>query len=263
VINEIEYVQTGPAGGNVPVPLADAPDIYKQLALDVRVSIPEKTWVYGQGVSAEIKGDLNVTKERNGPMTYDGEINATRGTYKINERILTISEGKLIPRGADIMNSLISAKASCKLTDVSIDVLLGGTLYKPIINFQSDPPMDRNDIISYLAFGAPSSKLSQSQSSALKGTSFDVLAGFAEKDIKSVVNRIVPIDELTLQPSAGSWGVGKKITDKLFARYEWRSALDESPQTVLDYSLDKHFSLDSLLGDPTTSGVDLFWKYGY
>ena len=262
-INEIEYVQTGPGGLNVLVPAPATPDIYKQLILDIRVSIPEKTWVNGQGVRTEIRGDLDVTKEKDSPMSYDGEINVIRGTYKINERTLIISEGKLIPRGTDIMNSLISAKASCKLTDISIDVMLGGTLNKPIINFQSDPPMERNDIISSLAFGAPSSKLSMSQSSAIHGTSFDILAGFAEKDIKGVVSRVVPIDELTLHPSEGSWAVGKNITDKLSAKYEWRSGQDESPQTVLDYRLDKHFSLDSLLGDPLTSGVDLFWKFGY
>jgi translocation and assembly module TamB len=261
--NEIEYVKTGPGGRNIPVPAAVTPDIYKMLVLDVRLLAPEKTWVYGQGISAEIRADLNVTKQRDEPLSYDGAIEVIRGTYKISERTLTISEGKLVTRGSNIMDSLISAKASCKLTDVSIDVLVGGTLNKLMINFQSDPPMERADIISYLAFGAPSSKLSMSQSSAVKGSSYGILAGFAEKDIKSAVNRVVPIDELTIQPSEGSWGVGKNITDKLTAKYEWRSAEDERPQTVLDYRLDRHFSLDSLMGDPLTSGVDLFWKLGY
>jgi len=49
----------------------------------------------------------------------------------------------------------------------------------------------------------------------------------------------------------------------LTAKYEWRSGLDESPQTILDYRLDKHYSLNSQLGDPKTSGIDLFWKVGY
>lgn len=263
-ISEIEYVKSAPGGGTVTVPsAAEDSTFYKNLMLDLRLLVPGKTWIYGQGITAEINGDLNITKKRGGPASYSGEIDVTRGSYKIKERTLTIDEGKLVPRGADIMTSFISAKASCRIGDADIDVILGGTLDNPVITFQSNPPMERSDILGYLAFGAPSNKLSQSQSVGLRGTSFDALAGLAENDIKGVVGKVVPIDELTLKPSDGSWGVGKHITDKLFAKYEWRSGQDESPQTVLDYMLDRHFSLNSQLGNQKTAGVDLFWKYGY
>jgi translocation and assembly module TamB len=263
-LSEIEFVQAKPGGGTVKVPsVNEEPEFYKQLVLDVRVSIPGKAWVYGQSITVDVKGDFNVTKERNGPMLYDGEIDITRGFYKINERTLNITDGRILARKDVFMSSFINAKASCKVGDVSIEVILGGTIDNPIITFTSEPPMERSEIISYLAFGAPSGKLSQPQSSALQNTSFDLVAGFAEKDIKGVVGRVVSIDELTIKPSEGSWGVGKYITDKLFAKYEWRSGLDESPQTVLDYMLDRHFSLNSQIGDPKTSGVDLFWKIGY
>ncbi|MCB4791922.1 MAG: translocation/assembly module TamB domain-containing protein [Elusimicrobia bacterium] len=264
VLSEIEFIKTDRGGAVMTVPSATAsPEFYKLLSLDLHVLAPGKTWVYAQNVSAEVKGDLDITKKKNGPMSYAGEINALRGIYKINERPLSITRAKIIPRGSDFLTSLINAKASCVIGDVSIDVLLGGTLDNPIITFQSDPSMERKDIIAYLAFGAQSTKLSQSQSASLQNTSFDVMAGFAEKDIKGMVSKVVPIDELTLKPSEGSWGVGKNITDRLTAKYEWRSGQDESPQTLLDYKLDKHYSLNSQLGDPKTSGVDLFWKFDY
>ena len=263
-MGEIEFVRYKPGGGTVIVPSLDlTPKLFKLLRLDVRLLVPGKTWVNGMGINAEIKGRLGVTKKQNGPIAYAGELETLRGVYKINERALTITEGKLSPRGSDFAASHIDAKASCRIGDADIYVVLGGTLENLIINFRSDPPMERGDIISYLVFGAPSNKLSQSQSSALKGTSYDILAGYAQKDIKGVVNRVVPIDELSLRPSEGSWGVGKNITDKLSAKYEWRSALDEKPQTVLDYKLDRHYSLNSQFGDPKTSGTDIFWKYGY
>ena len=262
-LSEIEFVHSGPGGAVIVSTRAAASPLFKRLMGDITLSVPGNTWVYAQNLSAEAKADLNITKKRNGPLSYIGKIDILRGVYKINERPLSIVEGKLLPRGSDIMASLIRAKASCSVGGVSIDVILGGTLGNPIISFQSEPPLERSEIISYLVFGAPYGNLSRSQSSALKDSSFDLVAGFAQKYIKDIVGRVVPIDELNLQPSKGSWGVGKNITDKLFAKYEWRSGQDESPQTVLNYTLDRHFSLNSQLGDPKTSGIDLFWKMGY
>jgi autotransporter translocation and assembly factor TamB len=231
--------------------------------MDIHVSIPGKTWLYGDGITAELGGDVKIMKKKDGKLTYTGEVDVRHGMYKISERTLTITEGKMLLGGEDFMAALISAKASCTIGTVSIDVILGGTLNNPIITFQSDPIMERKDIISYLAFGVPSNKNMPSQNSEIQGSSFDILASFAENDVKGVMGTIVPVDVVSIQPSEGSWGVGKYITDKLFAKYEYRSGQDESPQTILDYTLDKHFSINSQFGDPTTSGIDLFWKHGY
>jgi len=74
-INDIEFVQAKPGGGTETVPSgAESPLLYKLLVLDIRVSIPGKAWVYGAGVSAEVNGDLNVTKRSDGPMSYSGEL---------------------------------------------------------------------------------------------------------------------------------------------------------------------------------------------
>lgn len=237
--------------------------LFRALALDVDISIPGKTWLYGMGVTAELNGAVNVAKKPGGPLYYTGSIGVTRGMYKIQDRTLTINEGRLILDGTDLKSSLISASASTRIDRIVIDVTMAGTIQRPDFIFRSDPILDRTDILSYLAFGKPAGAEANAANLGLRAASVDVLANFAVDPLKDVVGKVVSLDVLTVQPSAGSIGVGKYITDNLFARYEWRSGKDERPKTVLEYIFDRHFSLVSQLGDPATSGVDLFWKFSY
>jgi translocation and assembly module TamB len=264
-VGEIEFVEENAAGAVK----EEGPPVKKNLPLfegavvDIKLAIPGKTWVTAQGVSAEVEGELEVKKKRNGDMLVSGEIRTVRGTYTINGRVLTITEATIKLAGDNIDNASINAKASGKVSNVSIDVSVTGTVGKPVVAFTSDPVMDTSDIISYLVFGTSSNKLSQSQGESIKGASFDVLAGFTEQGVRELLGKVYSFDVISLQPSQGMAGVGKYVTDKLFVKYDWHSTQDEAPQTTLDYRFNKYLDIVTQIGDPTTSGTNLFIKFTY
>ena len=236
-------------------------ELFREMNMNIAIFIPGRTWIYGKGIVAEVEGNLRLIKENSNSILIFGEITAIRGSYTINRRIFTINEGKIVFTGIDIKHAFIEVIASGRVSDIIIEVILSGTIENPAVSFRSDPPMEQSDIISYMIFGTSSDKLLQSEKASLKGSSFNILVGFAEQNIEDFLGKRV--DVITLQPSQGIWGVGKYITDKLFVKYEWMSSQDESPQTILNYRLNKFMDISSKLGNQKTSGMDMFFRFGY
>lgn len=231
--------------------------------IDITIDLPGNSWVMVGTSEAEIEGKLRVRKERKGALSLSGQVRSVRGTIKIGERKMRITEGNIEFTGTNPADAIIYVIASGKIKDANINIFLSGTIKKPEINFSSEPPMDESDIISYIVFGKPSSVLSKSEGNTLEGTALDIIGNVALKGIKQALGAELTPEVIEIQPSGGSIGVGKYITDKLFVEYQWNPAIDDKPQTDIDYRLNEYFSFHSQTGNPKTSGADIFWKFSY
>lgn len=65
----------------------------------------------------------------------------------------------------DSINPILDIKASTKVEDVDIFILISGTLNNPRINLNSNPVMNYKDILSYLIFGTSFSNTTNSAQS--------------------------------------------------------------------------------------------------
>jgi autotransporter translocation and assembly factor TamB len=241
------------------------PPLLDNLLIDVGLNLPGNTWVKGQGANAELRGKARYRKDRGKPAFLIGKIETVRGTYELRGRLLKIDRGIVAFTGEERMNANLDAQASGRIADVQIMVLIGGTLDKPTISLKSEPQMDESEILSYLVFGKPGDRLNEEEGRLIRSTAIQMLGGVAARGLKEVLGKQFAPDVINIASSGeeSSFAVGKYLTEKLFVRYEWRLGVEEVTQTIVDYQLDRHFSLHSQVGTERNSGVDLLWGFNY
>jgi translocation and assembly module TamB len=238
-------------------------NFFSGLFIDGNVYVPGNTWVRGSGLNAEVRGSGRIQKSPRENINITGTIATVRGTFEVSGRLLTIDQGTLIFAGGGRVNPLLNIRASGKAGDITVIVQLNGTLEQPQVSLSSIPPRDESDILSYLLFGRSVNNLSSREGQALQRTTTQVVGSLAARGVKDIIGRELSPDIIDVQGTGGGFVVGKYVTSRLFLKYEWHYVVDNVTQTVLDYQLNRNFSLRSQVGDERNSGLDLFWTKDY
>ncbi|OGS28197.1 MAG: hypothetical protein A2297_05345 [Elusimicrobia bacterium RIFOXYB2_FULL_48_7] len=265
-LNEIEVVEKG-AKSKTPAPeVKHEPGIISNMSMDIDAAIPGNSWFHWDeaGLDTEIKGNINVKKTWNNPFVISGEIDTSHGSFKYLGKSFTIDEGSLIFTGGNPGDAQLNVKSSKQYPGILVTIAVTGKLSSPQLTLTSIPDTDQADIISYLMFGKPSSKLSQAEEGSLASVPLNVLGTIASQSLKDALGSQLAPEVIEINPvSGGTIGVGKYITNKMFVKQEWAFSSEETYQTIIDYQLDNNFNLHSQSGNSRTAGVDIFWNYSY
>ncbi len=264
-VEEVEIVEA-PGGGAVSVKRTEGEGqtVYGGMNMDAKLRVPGNFWIRGRGVNAELKGDLDFRKSLDSDIRMAGTIRTVRGTYVFRQRTLNIVEGTVTFSGGSRIDPFLNIRADGKVRDVSITIALGGTLSRPEIALRSTPSMEESDILSYLVFGRPAGKLTQSEGSVLQNTTANVVSDMAVKGLRDVLGSELTPDVIEVDPEGeGGVGVGKYVNDRLFIKYEWNIGPENLSQTSVEYEINRFFNLRSQAGNEKTAGLDLLWKYDY
>ncbi len=233
------------------------------LRLDLGVNIPGNTWVRGEGLDAEIRGNIRVRGTAREPAPR-GSLSFARGTFERHGVRLMVESGELVFTGGPPSEAELEIRTYRRIGDVTAYLNIEGFLEEPRITLSSVPPMDESDVLSYIIFGKPASRLTTPEGTALPRVASGVLRGIAERGITDILGPEFAPDVIEIDPGEkGRIGVGTYLTDRLFLMYEWRAEVDESPRTRLEYRLTDRFNIRSVFGSRTASGLDLFWSYSY
>ncbi|OGS21755.1 MAG: hypothetical protein A2252_00170 [Elusimicrobia bacterium RIFOXYA2_FULL_39_19] len=246
--------------------LKPKPGIIDSLGMSVAVNIPGNSWVHWDegALNTEVKGAINIKKNRNAPFGFTGEINTIRGAFKYLGKTLQIDEGNLVFTGGSLGDAQLDVKSSKQFPDIIVSISVSGALKSPRLIFSSIPEADQGDIISYLMFGKPSNKLNETEENSLSSIPLNVLGSMASEGLRDMLGNQLAPEVIEINPvSGGTIGVGKYITNKLFIKYEWKPNYEDSSQAIIDYQLSPSFSLQSQSGNSKTSGMDIFWNYSY
>ncbi|MHB9154275.1 MAG: translocation/assembly module TamB domain-containing protein [Endomicrobiales bacterium] len=265
-IEEVKVVETGGRGAEkepVETKKQQIP-LVRELVVDSELVVPGNTWIRGSGLNAEIRGKLFLTREKDGPVTISGEIVPVRGTYEFQGKVLTIDRGRLVFTGSRTLNPALDLQASTVISNITIIVMVGGTLEKPVITLRSTPPLDQSDILSYLVFGRPLNSLSETQNRLVQKAAVEAVGKLAVEGIRDFLGQELAPEVLDIYSGQQSgFTVGKYISSRVFLRYEWRFGVEESAMTQLNVQLSEHLAVNSQVGSEKTSGVDLLWTTSY
>jgi len=179
------------------------------LGLQINLTLGENIHIAYENLETNLAGHIQLKQVPNGALTAIGQLNANRGTYLAYGQPLTIETGHLIYTGGLLINPGINIVAVKKLRSVNlstgssqfshstelqpiytgtqsltIGIRVTGSLSQPVVSFFSDPSLEQKDIISYLAFGYPSSQISQHQMGAL----FSMVSAFGPENKTSVTS---------------------------------------------------------------------------
>ncbi len=121
--------------------------------LDLRLSLGERVFFQGYGLSGYVTGRLHLRRTADGLTLATGELTVREGTYDAYGQTLTIERGQLVFADSPLDNPAVDIVAVRRIEDIAVGLRLTGRLKKPQVTLFADPPMNETRILSYLLFG--------------------------------------------------------------------------------------------------------------
>lgn len=242
---------------------------WEAVTLNIKIDVPNNFWIKGDNYNLELSGGLVLLKEPQRPMIYTGSISTIKGNYQLYGKNFTFSEGTVDFPGISSLNPNLNVEAVYRVSKVQISILVRGTVNKPEITFQSDPPMPETEIFSYLAFGKASSQLSQREASSFQSQAASFLGGRVASQLKDFFGEKFSLDtvEITTNTEKGVAGgtaqVGKYLSDNLYLQYGRTFGAESGNKMNMEYKMGKYFTLESEVGDKGETGADIIFNFDY
>ena len=238
------------------------------LTADITLNISKDCWLRGRDAQVEIKGNVQLKKDPRKPFVLFGSLNTVRGTYRFRGKLFQITQGELMFVGQEDLNPPVNIEAQTEIDDAAIMIRLTGTFEHLNLTFDSDPPMDQAEIISYILFGRGTDALSEQESFKAEEMALSFTGQIAADKLKDVVGDVLGIDYLNISTGGselrqGSLSMGKYVLPKVFVVFRQGFSDNNSQQFEVSYEINKYFDIQSQIDNEQTSALDLIWKYEF
>jgi len=254
-------------------------DFYERLAMDVNIKFGNQFLVRNSeylDMEFALGGEVNLLKEYNKELQMFGTLEGLRGYARPLGKNFMLDEAQISfygPVGNPDLN-IRTLYEPPQAAGITIFYIIEGSLEDPEFRFDSDPPLELQDIIGYTLFGKPFYELeSWEQVVAGSGSSpsasdyaIDVLLDRVELLASQRLGiDVVQIDN-TRSGSSNSTAIktGWYLNQRTFF-----AILNEvggaRPKTlfILEYMLRDNLELIITQGDDSREGVDLKWELDY
>ncbi len=241
-------------------------DLFKQLAIDVIVSLPRNVWVRHPDAAAELRGKIRAAKNSGGPLQLVGAAEIIRGWAAFQGRRFNFERGRLEFVGGGKLDPTLDIVARHRLPQYTVDAVVGGTATKPTLTLRSDPSLDQADILAVLLFGKPTADLNRSEEAALKQNAIDVTAGFAAARIGAAVAQAAGLDELelgNLEFGADRVGVGRYVESQTYVTVQQQLAGERGQEVAVEYQLAPDWKIGTSTTSSGSSEAQLIWQKRY
>jgi translocation and assembly module TamB len=258
------------AGGNGEERIAEeapAPAFFRQLGARVRVKAPRNVWLKGQDLSTEIGGDLTLNKKPGESFRLLGELRTLRGFYYFQGRRFSVRKGTVNFIGLKEPNPGLDIEADAKIQDALIKVLISGTARQLVLTLDSEPKMDKSDIISYLVFGKPTDSLRGGGAFNVEKAALGFTGSLVASEMRRLLGDVFFLDSFSIESGEngglGAVSLGKYLRPDLYVSYQYTAGEEKTSEVDVSYEIDPNLRLETQLGNDRTSGADLFWEFDY
>ena len=187
----------------------------RPFALDVTIDAPNRVFVRGRGLDAELGGSIRLGGTTANPVP-SGNIGLIRGRFDILGRRLDLTEAELTLQGD--FNPQLRVVASTSGDGITSSVLLEGKISEPTVTFTSSPELPQEEVLAHLLFGRDLTALSPFQAAKL-ASAVATLAGRGGEGIIGSLRRNFGLDDLDVgSDSTGgtSLKVGRYLSEKIY-----------------------------------------------
>ena len=239
-------------GSGARAPLFDA-------VLALTISAPNRIFVRGRGVYAELGGDLRVSGSARDPQVTGG-FDLLRGSLTLLSSRLTFTRGNVRFHG-DVMPDL-DLVAETNTTGITARISVTGPAVQPAFQISSNPSLPEDEILSRLLFQKSSGSLSAFQALEL-ANAVGTLSGQA--DAFEHVRKSLGVDSLDISSSA-TGGALVSATRAINDRVSVGVTTGARPQdngVSLNYDVTRHVRLQAGFdaSGGSSAGVGLDWEY--
>lgn len=228
--------------------------------LNLTVSAPNRVFVRGRGLDAELGGELTLTGTTANIVPF-GAFNLIRGRLDILGKRLVLTEALLQMEGALVPN--LTVRASTENDGYTTTVAIDGPASDPVVSFTSNPDLPEEEVLARLLFGQGLQNLSPFQAAQLAGAVAS-LAGRGGDGIVARLRQGIGLDNLDVQTSdtgATSVTAGKYLTEKIYTEV----TVDDEGKTRIDLNLDISRSITLKAGSDSdgATGVGIYLEKDY
>lgn len=230
------------------------------LELDISIDSPQRIFVRGRGVDAELGGTVRVLGSA-GAFRGVGQFDLIRGRMDFLGRRINFTEGKITLSGN--LEPQIDFIARTNVDDLEISVRLTGAITSPELRLSSAPALPEDEILARLIFSRGFSDLSLFQIAQLAGAVAE-LSGRSGTGLAETLRRAAGLDNLdirTLETGETSIAAGKYLDEGFYTEVELASDGKANLSINLDI-LDDITARGSVGSDGSTS-LGVFFEKDY
>ncbi|MFI0843318.1 translocation/assembly module TamB domain-containing protein [Mesorhizobium sp. IMUNJ 23232] len=190
------------------------------LALDLTINAPQRIFVQGRGLDAELGGSLKLVGPVSAPRAT-GQFTMRRGRLSLLGRRLTFTRGNLGFTGSLVPTLDMAAESSA--SDATITVAVTGPANNPKFSFTSVPALPEDEVLARLIFGQAMGNLSPLQIARLAEAAAELAGAGGTTGLLSSLREKLGVDDLDVKSNAdGSTAVsvGKYLNDKTYLTIE-------------------------------------------
>ncbi len=228
--------------------------------LDVLISAPNRVFIRGRGLDAELGGELRITGTT-ANIVPSGGFELIRGRLDILGKRLDLTEATLRMEGDFIPDVTVAATTESDGVDVS--VVIEGPATDPKVSFTSNPELPQEEVLARLLFDKGLENISALQAAQL-ASAVMTLAGRGGEGIVGKLRSGFGLDNLDVQTDAeggASVTAGKYLSKNLYTEV----GVDSEGGTEINLNLDvsKQVTVRATAGSDGDSGLGIYYEHDY
>lgn len=228
--------------------------------LDVLISSPNRLFVRGRGLDAELGGELRITGTTDNIVPVGG-FELIRGRLDILGKRLDLSMATLRLEGDFVPD--LDVAATSESDGITSAVRITGRADDPQVSFTSNPELPQEEVLARLLFGKGLENISALQAAQLAGAVMS-LAGRGGEGIVGKLRSGFGLDNLDIQTDgAGGASVtaGKYLSRNLYTEV----GVDQAGDTEIHLNLDvsKSVTVRARTGSDGDSGLGIYYERDY
>ncbi|MFO7769920.1 MAG: translocation/assembly module TamB domain-containing protein, partial [Roseovarius gahaiensis] len=228
--------------------------------LDLTILAPNRIFVRGRGLDAELGGRLRVTGTTN-DVVPSGMFELIRGRLDILGKRLTLTEGRVDLRGA--FDPYLRFVAESDADDVTLRVVVEGLASEPDIRFTSSPDLPQEEVVARLIFGRGLDSISPFQAAQL-AAAVATLAGRLDDGLLGGLRESVGLSNLDVTTSdtgATQLSAGAYISENIYSEISADSSGEQ--QIDLNIDLSRNVTVKGRLNSEGNTGIGIYFEKDY
>jgi translocation and assembly module TamB len=230
------------------------------IGLDITISAPNRIFVRGRGLDAELGGRLRVQGTTTNVIP-SGTFQLQRGRLDILGQRLTLTSGVIDLRGA--FDPYLEFIAETDVEDMTVQVIIRGLASAPEIIFSSSPELPQEEVVSRLIFGRGIDDISPFQAAQL-AAAVATLTGGLDGGLFSGVRNALGLSNLDVTSTADgatAFTAGAYISENVYSEVTADSAGNQKIDLNLDLS--RSVTVRGSVGTDGDTGVGIFFERDY
>lgn len=236
-----------------------APAFNAQLA--VTVSAPNRVFIRGRGIDAELGGDLRVTGTSAAPI-LNGGFELRRGRLQVLGQRLDFSRGRVT--FADALTPELDFVAETRAGDVTAQIIVTGPADQPAFAFTSQPQLPQDEVLSRILFSRASGALSPLQALQLAQAAAQFAGGGGDDSFERL-RKSLGVDNLDIQMGASgspTVGVSRYIGNNVSVGVRAGAKPEESGVSVgIDLTRRLKLQAETNADGSAAVGIGAEWEY--